>query len=171
MDVSKLANLQVPDFVGDPTALVTLRQSSDSLGEFRQALGTALRSIAKLPDSESASRAAAELVHDAVGQPLERVRKDANRSSIGGVARNAARRMTFTGIGAAAGGAALAGMGLPLAGSIAGASTSAALNVAESVRELAKASSAKRESEKIWNIVASFVATSADVESPRRLRS
>jgi hypothetical protein len=159
-DLSILGTMNVPDFSGDTDALIGLRRSSDALAEFRRALGTALRSIAVMPDTEASSMATAAIVHDATKSELEHVRKDLSRTSIGSVLKNATRRMTFTGVGAAAGAAALAGMGLPVAGAVAGASTSVALNLAESVRELVNDKRSKRESEKIWKIVTSFVAAS-----------
>lgn len=153
---NKLANLLVPEYRADPTALVELRRSSEALHNFRQALGASLELILRVPESKAGRREAGEIVVDDLERRLALVRAESNKSPALRAMRGAGRRLAFTGFGAAGGVATLGALGMPLVGAVSGAVTGTAVNAGETIRDLLLARRERRMSRAIWEVVVSF---------------
>jgi hypothetical protein len=158
-ELRKLARLSVPDFSADLTELVTLRQHSDSLQEFRNALDQAMAAVATVPDSVDGGQEASALMAEVLSGKLEAVIRDSNQSAISVPLRHVVRTLGFTGVGATAEAVALGTVDQPISGALIGAASGVAMGVAEVLHDFAETIQHRRGARAIGEVITSFRAT------------
>lgn len=152
----KLVSLSVPDFSDNPRELIALRQSSDSLHEFRLALDDALTALADVPDTPDAATEAAAVVADVLAGRLQPVAREAERAPFATATRSFGRQLSFAALGAATGAAVLGAAGMPAVGALAGAASTTVVNGADRIRGLLTDVKSRRDSKAVWEVVTSF---------------
>jgi hypothetical protein len=154
--LTTLARVSLPDFGNSLSSLVTLRKSSDALADWRLHLKRGLAAVAEVPDTERGAHEASTILASELNGSLANVKKAAEASPAMQALRSGTKALGLSGLGAAAGLAAAATMGLPPAGVLVGAASAGAKDFTKAVEEYVTAARKRNEAKAVWGLVMSF---------------